>query len=300
MCAMRGAQITARAVAGALIFSAVGSASAQSTSLVAKLRAQRSSPADLEVSGDLPGVPRNELRYLTRDDLLAISQAMTVSPDDGNFKSATEVRAVPLEDLARSLAVPAADMIIAICKDEYRGHYPRAYLAGHRPVLVVELNGTPLSDLPKESGAYDAGPYLIAHEHFNASSKLLAHDEPQIPWGVVRIDFRKEKDVFGPIAPRGGEAGAANVKAGFTIARENCFRCHNSLDEGGLKSGVNWTVLAAMAANSPDFFAAYVRDPQSKNPGAKMEGSPELGQAAMAELIAYFRAFAAASVEGLH
>ena len=65
-----------------------------------------------------------------------------------------------------------------------------------------------------------------------------------------------------------------------------------------MKSGVNWTVLAAMAANAPDFFAAYVRDPKSKNPSAKMEGSLDLDQPAMADLSAYFQAFQSAMVEG--
>src|SRR5271163_197487 len=70
----------------------------------------RESPSDLEVAGDVAGVPRGEIRYLTREDLLAASKAMTISPDDGNFKATTKVRAVRLEELARALGVPATDM----------------------------------------------------------------------------------------------------------------------------------------------------------------------------------------------
>src|SRR5271170_4123772 len=252
----------------------------------------RVSPSDLELAGDVAGVPRGEIRYLTREDLLAASQAMTISPDDGNFKATTKVRAVGLEELARALGVPATDMVIAICKDKYRGHYTRSYIATHHPLLVMELNGTALSDSPKESGAYDPGPYLIAHARFPRTSKDPAeNDEPQIPWGVVRLEFREEKEVFGAIAPHGPHASDAAVQDGFKIAEQNCLRCHYNGTTGGTKSGVFWGTLATIAAQSPQFFTEYVRDPASKNPKTQMAGSPEYDDATMRALIAYFRTF---------
>ena len=38
---------------------------------------------------------------------------------------------------------------------------------------------------------------------------------------------------------------------------------HNMGNEGGQKSGISWTALAAFAANTPNAFAAYVRNPAS-------------------------------------
>jgi len=64
------------------------------------------------------------------------------------------------------------------------------------------------------------------------------------------------------------------VKAGYRIAQQNCFRCHNMGREGGQKSGTPWLVLSAWAMASPEYFAAYVRDPQSKNPLAEMPATP--------------------------
>jgi len=286
------------------VLSAVAFASsncgAQSTavsaaSLSAKLHASRTAASDLELAGDLFGVPRGESRYLTREDLLAASQSMTVKPSEGDFTVRSQVKGVPLEDLARSLGVPAGDMVIAICKDKYRAHYSRAYLAAHHPVLVMELNGRALSDWPKDGQGDDPGPYEIAHVNFKPALKILAaSDEPQIPWGVVRLEFRDEDAVFGTIAPRGPQAGDAAVRDGFKIARQNCFRCHNRDSEGGLKSGVTWTVLAALAANEPDFFTAYVRDPRTKNPNSQMAGSPDYDEPTMHALISYFRTFAPA------
>src|SRR5271154_3369016 len=208
MCAMPRMRIALRFVVVLAALYAVGMARAQTSNgptatLSAKLRTLRSSPVDLELSGDLAGVPRGESRFVTREDLLAVSQAMTISPDDGNFKAPEPVKALPLEDLSRALGVPPSDLVIAICKDKYRGHYSLAYRSAHHPVLVVEFNGKPLPGSP-DSEADDPGPYLIAHVNFKPAFEILAYeDEPQIPWGVVRLEFRGQKTVFGALAPRG-------------------------------------------------------------------------------------------------
>jgi mono/diheme cytochrome c family protein len=297
---MRRTQIAALLTAIAALLSADQPPRAQSTvaptaALSAKLRAHRSAHDNLELGGDLAGVATGESRFLSREDLLAVSQPMTIAPDDGNFHVSTSVRGVRLEDLARALGAPAGDMVIAICKDKYRGHYPRAYLAAHPPVLVVELNGKSLSDLPKDKEGDDPGPYLIAHARFPRTSKNpVENDEPQIPWGVVRLEFRDEKTVFGTIASRGTHAGDQAVQDGFKIAQQNCFRCHNNGVEGGSKSGVTWMVLAALAANSPQFFIEYVRDPKSKNPNTQMAASPAYDDATMNAVVAYFKTFAPA------
>jgi hypothetical protein len=298
MCFVRATRVAAILVATSVSLGAAPIGRAQSQSLVAKLHATRTSPTDLEIGGDLAGIANGQTRFLSRDDLLAVSQPFAVDGRDGSFTVPSKVRGVPLKTLVREFAAPGSRMAVAICDDKYRANYSHRYLATHDPILVLEYNGKSPAEWAKADG-FDHGPYLISHAAFRPRGHASQFsDEPQIPWGVVRIDFRNEKDVFGPISPRGRGSGTADVKAGYTIARQNCFRCHNSLGEGGMKSGVNWTVLAAMAASSPDFFAAYVRDPQSKNPNAKMGGSPELDQAAMASLVAYFRAFEAASVEG--
>ncbi len=304
---MSGRGIGFVSIAGAIIlvatFPSPGTVAAQtspeaSASLAAKLRAQRTSPTDLEIGGDLRGLPAGTTRYLTREDLLGASQSMTISPDDGNFTAPSQVKGVRLEDLALALGAPAGDTVIAICKDKYRGHYWRAYRSAHDPVLVMELDGKPLPGSPPEEEKDDPGPYLIAHVNFKPAFKILAHeDQPQIPWGVIRLEFRDEKAVFGAIAPHGPQADDAAVQDGFRIAQQNCFRCHNNGAEGGLKSGVTWTVLAALAANSPDFFTEYVRDPKTKNPKTQMAASPEYDDATMRALIAYFRTFAPISAE---
>jgi len=261
-------------------------------SFAAKLHAQRTSPEDLEVGGDLAGLSAGATRYLTRDDLLSLAQ-VTFTVRDDNFVQPARVSGVPLEKLARDLgAAPSADLVVAICDDKYRANYSRAYLAEHHPVLVLAVDGQPPSGWPKDPGGHDMGPYVISHSKFALAFTILSHsDEPQIPWGVVRLEFRKEAVVFGAIAPRGTSANDPAVRDGFQIAQQNCFRCHNMDGEGGQKAGVPWTVLALVAANAPNNFAQYVRNPTAANPQSQMEASPTYDDATVHALIAYFRTF---------
>src|ERR1700736_6251450 len=55
------------------------------------LHETRSSPLDLEVGGDLAGVPSGTIRYLRREELLALSQASYTVTDDSNFSGPTQV-----------------------------------------------------------------------------------------------------------------------------------------------------------------------------------------------------------------
>lgn len=258
---------------------------------------KRQTTSDLELSGELAGLPPNSTRYLTRDDLLAMPQVNFTVTDDTNFSGAVKIRGVKLEDLARRLgAAPAADMVVAICDDGYRAHYTRSYLTAHHPVLVLQVNGEPPSGWPKaaEDHSSNMGPYMISHPKFTPGARILSHvEQAQIPWGVVRLEFREEKVVLGAIAPHGSNAGDPDVQAGFRIAAQNCFRCHNAGDEGGTKSGRSWEVLGALATASPGPFATYVHDPRTKNAHAQMPGNPQYDDATLSALTAYFRSFAA-------
>jgi mono/diheme cytochrome c family protein len=270
----------------------LAAASAQSSTV---LHEKRQYPTDLELSGALAGLPPESTRYITHDELRAMPQTEFTVTDDTNFTGATKIRGVKLEDLARALsASPASDMVVAICDDGYRANYPQAYLAAHHPVLVLEVNGQAPAGWPKDSveHKYDMGPYMISNPKFTPSFKVLSHtDEAQIPWGVVRIEFRNERAVFRGITPDGPHARDKDVQDGFRIAKQNCYRCHNSGPEGGQKSGLPWEVLGAIAAKSPKDFEAYVRAPLSKSPKAQMPANPQYDEATLHALAAYFLNF---------
>jgi len=265
------------------------------------LRVERASPFDLELSGDLAGLAPGTTRYLTRDDLLTFPQVSYTVTDDANFTGPTQITGVLLEELIRKVAAaPESDMLVAICSDQYHANYPHAYIAEHHPLLVLKINEQPPPGWPKdpETHRYDMGPYLISHSKFSPAFKIFSQsDEAQIPWGVVRLEFRNEKTVLGAIAPHGPQAADERVQAGYRIAQQNCFRCHNMGQEGGMKAGHPWLALSAWAAASPKYFADYVRNPQSRNPRAQMPGNPGYDDATIGALTAYFKTFSSSSEE---
>jgi mono/diheme cytochrome c family protein len=260
-----------------------------------KLRLARSSNLDLELGGDLAGVPAGQSRYLTREDLLAQPQVSYTVNDDANFRKPTQISGVLLEELAKRLSGnPQSNMTVALCRDLYQANFTRAYLSAHQPILVLLVNGRPPANWPKDSESHNAymGPYLIAHAKFVPSFHVLSLPErPQIPWGIIRLEFRDEKRNFAAIAPRGPQRNSAMVQAGYLIARQDCFRCHNQGSDGGQKAARPWAVLSAWASGSPERFAAYVRNPQSRNPNAQMPCNPNFDDTALQALISYFRTF---------
>ena len=259
------------------------------------LREKRRSGLDLEVAGDLAGLPAGSLRYVAREDLKALPQVTYTVTDDANFAGAVEVRGVDLEVLAREFAGSGEKaLIVAVSGDLYRAHYPQVYVRAHRPVLVMEIDGEGPVSWPKskEGSGSAMGPYLISHPHFTPSFKVLGNEEEaQIPWGVVRLEFRNEEAIFGEIVPRAVNAAETEVQAGYRIARQNCLRCHGPVSYGRLKGQITWSRIAFFADSSPRGFAAYVRDPRSVTPSAEMPGNPSYDDATVEALLAYFRSF---------
>ena len=268
-------------------------ASSQSAKLTLFLRTARTSPDDLELGGELAGLPAGETRFLTHDDLLSLPQVTFSAGGDEHFANGTKLTGVRIEELdKRVAAAPDRDMAVAICSDKYRANYPGAYVAAHHPVLVLLIDGKPPANWPQDAEyhKFDMGPYIVSHENFAPSFKILSYNEqPQIPWGIVRIEFRNEQAVLNSIAPRGPRAQDPAVVAGYRIAREECFLCHNSGREGGRKAGVPWAVLAALASSNPKMFKGYVRNPKSQNPGANMPPEANYDNATLDAVAAYFQ-----------
>lgn len=247
---------------------------------------------DLEVGGDLAGVSKEETRFITYNDLLTLPQETYTVSDDANFAVKVTISGIALEKLPALLnAAPGSAMVIAICDDSYNAHYPAEYFSKHRPLLLLRVNGLPPAQWPKSSDGSAMGPYMISHSGFTPAFHVLAHaDEPQVPWGVVRIDFRNETEVYEPIVPH-TLLHDPSVHDGYTIASQNCFRCHASEGEGGTKSPVPWDKIAAKAATDPGFFDTYVRSPQQLNAKSQMAASPNYDAATLAALRAYFITF---------
>jgi len=248
------------------------------------LHRERSSPGDLEVGVEFTDAPTLSTRYIRYEDLLRLPQETYTVSDDSNLPAKTVISGVALETLARFLGQPPDSFIAAICDDKYQAHYPHDYVAAHRPLLVLRINGQLHDRWPpsREGGAL--GSYLISHPFFKPAFKVLSYeDEPQIPYGLVGIEFHREKAVF-----RANE----KVRKGYWIARQDCLRCHNMGAEGGTKAGRSWLKLAQRANEDGSRFRATIRNPKSVNPGAQMPAHSGYDDPTLDALTAYFKTFA--------
>jgi len=245
------------------------------------------------VGGELAGVPAGATRYIRYEELLRLPQETYTVSDDTNFKGKTEISGVALTTLARLLGqAPGDAQIVAICYDHYRTNYPKAYLAAHRPLLVLRVNGQLRDYWPPSEHGGSLGPFLISHPFFKPAFKILSHeDEPQIPYGVTRIEVRRESVVFGAIKPAEEWRDNRQVQQGFIIARQDCFRCHNMGAEGGTMGGHSWLELARMADLNALRFRKIIHDPASVKPDAQMPAHGDYDKATLEALTAYFRTF---------
>ena len=260
----------------------------------------RQSSSDLAISGMIAGLPEGAIGYVRYTDLSTLPKIGIDIPNDDNFREIQpghnpHATGIYLDVLAHSLgALPSSDMIDATCSDEYRGHYPASYIAAHHPILVIAVNHRPVSEWAKAAHQRDPGPYFVTHENFLPSFKVLSHaDRPQVPSGVVRLNFTTIAATYGSIAPRGHFAPESMEEHGFIIARQNCFRCHNQGKYGGTKAGRTWMTLSTWAREQPAYFENYVSNPKAFELQAKMPGNPDYDKSTLDALAAYFRTFTA-------
>ncbi len=225
------------------------------------LRAERSSSGDLEVGGDLAGLAPGSTRYVRYEDLLQLPQETYSVSDDSNFRGTTEIGGVALSALAQILG-QSADMIVAICYDRYRTNYPADYLSAHHPLLVLRINGKERDHWPTSAEGGPMAPYLISHPVFKPSFKVLSHeDEPQIPYGVTRIEFRREAEVFGPIRPPGGGRRTRRWSRDMSSPGRIAFAATTWDRKAGPWRGHSWLATGGDSAIDEPRFRHTIRDP---------------------------------------
>lgn len=258
------------------------------------LSAQRSSPQDLEVSREVPGIPPGQKRFVRYADLSRLAQVSFTVKDDENFEKPVQLSGVPLDELLGALGVGGDKKLIAASSsDGYEAHYTAEYRAQHHPFLVLHIGGEEPAHWPKGPDGENYGPYLISHPSFTPAFHILAHkDMAQIPYGVVDLRILDEAAVLKDLLPPGGGSATSPAMEGYRIAMQNCLRCHRSGDIGGTKSPFGWPQMAMIAQGAPAAFGKYVVRPNAVNPEANMRANPDYDAATVAALTAYFRSFA--------
>ncbi len=263
------------------------------------LQTTRHAPSDLEVGGSLQGVPQGETRFVSYQSS-ALSHrkrpipSPTIQTSEGPCRSVVSPCRNYPSGSARKME---QTMVIAICDDKYAAHYPASYVRDHHPLLVLKVNGLEPDHWPLGTDRMPMGPYMVSPSQLQtllpcSVGMMMKRRSPGASYASIYVANKLS-------TPRSSRKGAAAadpiVQQGYTIARQNCFRCHSRSGEGGQKSKLLWRDLAQEAVKNPTRFDAYVRHPKNINPQSQMAASPQYDDPVLSALRRYFASFQEAS-----
>ena len=264
--------------------------------LVTPLRPERDAVATetpLTVLGRLEDGKTN--RTVGYTELFHGARLTVRSEKDLELGRAVEFQGIPLADLPRMLgAAPDADVMLMRAADNYFSFFTRDYIERHDPFLAVRIDGQVPSKWPKTSYGAALGPYLVAHEKFEARELLVGLNEPaKFPYAVVSVEFARAADTVDKLKVSGAETNAS-LRVGQTLALSACISCHHAGDFGGTLAQRPWMILSTWARADPSYFRRYVRDPKSVNPNSKMGGFKDWPDEAIESVRGYFAAYTSA------
>jgi len=273
-------------LAGAALAGGIAAAAAGTQQL--PTMGQRSSPQDLEISGEVPGLAAGASRFVSYAALGQLPQVNFRVRNDENFSGPVELSGVSLDALLAALGVDGKDALIAaISSDGYEAHYTVAYRAEHHPFLVLKIDGREPAQWKPGPDGEKYSPYVISEPNFVPAFHVLAHkDMAQIPFGVTGLKLYSEKATLAVLEPKSGGAAAME---GYRIAVQNCLRCHRAGNIGGTKSPFGWPQMGLIAQGNAAAFGKYIVRPNAVNPEANMPPNPEYDAATIAALTAYFQ-----------
>lgn len=255
------------------------------------LQTQRSSPQDIEITGDLSGLAQGQSRFARYADLAALPQVTYTVKDDPDFDHPVQLSGVSLDTLLAALNPPAGkkQLVAAVGADGYEGHYTAEHRAQHHPFLVLKIDGKEPSQWTHGPNGEVFAPYFVTYPQFKPLFHIMTQpDAPQLPTGVSKLILYDETSALASLRPP-AKAPASALQASRIIA-VNCLRCHSNGKIGGTKSPFGWPQMALIAQGNPSAFGKYLVQPNRVNPEATMPPNPEFDAATVAAITAYFKA----------
>ena len=253
-------------------------------------------PLDLQVfTLDSQGI-RTKTVYYSYDQLLTLPTVTVKTERDPNTNTPATYTGVYISDLFEAFGADASfDVIGANSVGYLKQYYDRDYLARHRPILLLKLDGKPPADWPTTEHADGKvthegwlGPYCVVHDSFSPAETVYGYvEEPRNVCGVVSLELTNFTQSLGRLTPKKGGNDPEVVK-GQKIAVGSCISCHKLGNVGGKQA--SWGALAASVVISKDNFKKKVTNPQSVNPTSHMPPHPTFDDKTFNALEAYCKA----------
>ena len=167
----------------------------------------RQNPLDLQVfTLDSQGI-RTKTVYYSYDQLLTLPTVTVKTERDPNTNTPATYTGVYISDLFEAFGADASFDVIGANSVGYynKQYYDRDYLARHRPILLLKLDGKPPADWPTTEHESWLGPYCVVHESFSPAETIYGYvEQPRSVCKVVSLELTSFTQSLGRLTPKEG------------------------------------------------------------------------------------------------
>ena len=241
--------------------------------------------------------PGTEPRVVTATTLRAACEEVTVAVADPYYEKPKRFLAWPLACvLAQGFGADAS----RLAGQEVLLRALDGYTRATEGAVLVEPGGyLAFADADRGDGGFDPIDYRKADPapFYVIWKGAGEHDVVRYPWPyqLAEIEVVRVEDRFPRAVPPGAEPGS-QARRGFDVFRRNCLQCHAINGEGG-RVGPELNVPQSIVEYRPEEqIRAFVRDPRTFR-YTQMPANPQLSDADLDALLAYFRHMSAYKVD---
>jgi mono/diheme cytochrome c family protein len=238
----------------------------------------------------------HEARVVSATALRAACEELTVAVADPYYEKPKRFLAWPL----RCVLEQGFGALTDLATQELLLRALDGYTRATEGSVLLEPGGyVAFADAERPAGGFDPIDYRQADPapFYVIWKGAGERDVVRYPWPyqLAELEVVRVEDRFPRAVPPGAEPGSP-ARRGFEVFRRSCLSCHAINGEGG-RVGPELNVPQSIVEYRPEAqIRAFVRDPRTFRK-TQMPANPQLSEADLDALLAYFRHMSAYKVE---
>jgi mono/diheme cytochrome c family protein len=234
--------------------------------------------------GDLKVILPGKTHVLSRPEIEKKMPLASMTVADPVYKKEKTYEGFWLSDLLKSAGIDetSGDEIVFHCQDGYAPTVAFSKVGAQKGLVAFREKGLKGDWQKFRHGKSETtpAPYYVV---WNTSDS--AYPWPYQVVAIEVIDFKKKYDRLYPA----GEAPDAKTAKGFQLFRNQCLKCHSINLQGGVLGPELNVPKNILEYRDEKVLAEFIRDAKSFRARTPMPSFPDLNDAAIQELLAYFR-----------